>query len=218
MKKIFFTLALCMCAGAMFAQSNSILPQQGKVMEYSAAVKMPTGEQKIEIKQFVKSKDGDNVVITTQTGGKDLDVQYKISGEKIIISFKEMMNSALAQMGKVEVTEVSGDLSYPLTLEPDKQYDGVSMKVKGNIQGMDMNLEILMENRRAEGKESVTVPAGTFECIKVIEENVVRVMGQDQISEITSWYAPGTGMVKQYTNSMNGMITNTMELVKISDK
>lgn len=211
-------MALCLCAGAMFAQSNSIFPQEGKVMEYSAAVKMPTGEQKMEIKQFIKSKDGDNMVLTTQTGGKDIDVQYKIAGEKIIISFKEMMNSALAQMGKVEVTEVSGDLAYPLTLEPNKQYDGVSMKVKGTIQGMEMSLSISMENRRSEGKESITVPAGTFECIKVMEENVVQVMGQDQISEITTWYAPGIGMVKQYTNSMNGMVTNTMELVKISDK
>ncbi|MEG0517907.1 MAG: hypothetical protein RR555_03430 [Bacteroidales bacterium] len=218
MKKLFFIMAICLCAGAMFAQSNSIFPQEGKVMEYSAAVKMPTGEQKMEIKQFIKSKDGDNLVITTQTGGKNIDIQYKIAGAKIIISFQEMMNSALAQMGKVEVTEVSGDLAYPLTLEPNKQYDDVSMKIKGTIQGMEMTLSISMENRRAEGKESITVPAGTFECIKVLEENVVQVMGQDQISEITTWYAPGIGMVKQYTNSMNGMVTNTMELVKISDK
>lgn len=130
-----------------------------------------------------------------------------------------LMASSLCQLGgNFEITESTGDLTYPLTFEPNKEYDGASMKIKANVQGMDMVLNISMDNRRAEGKESITVPAGTYDCIKFMEETVINVMGQDQISELSSWYAPGVGMVKQVTSAMNGMVTTTMELVKISDK
>ncbi len=216
MKKALFTLAVCLFAGAAFAQS--IFPGEGKVLEYSAVVKSPMGEQKMDIKQYVKEKSGDKVTVVTETAGKEMSIDYKIDGNKIIIPLQEIMASSLAQMGNFEVVETTGDIVYPYDFEPGKEYDGAKMKIKANVQGMEMVMGLSMENRRSEGKESVTVPAGTFDCIKVVEEVVVQVMGQEQVTEITTWYAPGTGPVKQFTNSMNGMVTNTMELVKISDR
>lgn len=218
MKKMFLTLALCIFAGAIFAQENSIFPKEGKVMEYTADAKSPMGDQKMEIKQYIKAKDGDKVTVTTEMAGNKIDITYTIVGDKVTASFQDMMSSALSQLGKFELLESTGDFYYPLNLEANKEFPGVKMKIKANVQGMDLTFDITMDNRRAEGEESVTVPAGTFKCIKVVEENVVQVMGQDQLSEITTWYAPGVGLVKQYTNSMNGMVTNTMELTKISSK
>lgn len=216
MKKLLFTLALCFFAGASFAQI--MFPAEGKIMEYSATVTSPMGDQKMDIKQYVKSREGDKIVLTTETALHTFDIKYTLSGDKVTIPLKELMSSSLGQMGNFEVLESSGDITYPMDFEPGKTYDGGTMKIKATVQGMEVTMNLSMENRQAVGKESITVPAGTFECIKVTEEMVIQVMGQDQVSEMTSWYAPGTGLVKQFTSSMNGMVTNTMELTKITDK
>lgn len=217
MKKLVFTLALCLFAGAAFAQV--MFPQEGKVMEYSMKVKSPMGDQDLTAKQYLKSKTATEAVVVTDAMGQNMETVYTLADNQVTLSLKNLLASSMgAAAGSLEVVEGTGLLVYPFELEVGKEYEPITAKIKGNMQGMELSMDLSMENRKAEAKESVTVPAGTFECVKLVEELVIKVMGQEQITETTSWYAIGVGLVKQTTNALNGMVANTMELTKISDK
>jgi hypothetical protein len=56
--------------------------------------------------------------------------------------------------------------------------------------------------------ESVTVPAGTFEAVKVVTQL------PEGKGSITAWYVPDIGMVKQdiQATTENGPVTSTMAL------
>lgn len=217
MKKLLLTWALCLFAGAAFAQM--MFPQEGKILEYSMSVKSPMGNQDGVAKQSVKSRTADQVVVLTEAMNNVLEIPYKTADQNVSISLKELLASSMGQSGaQLEVVESSGDIMYPFDFVVGKEYEGATAKIKGKIQGMDLTIDMSMENRKAEAKESVTVPAGTFECIKVVEELVMKFMGQEQITETATWYAPGVGMIKQTTSAMNGMMNSVTELTKISDK
>ena len=67
------------------------------------------------------------------------------------------------------------------------------------------------------GKESVTVPAGTFEnCLKVsyIEKSN---MGEESMKEyVTAWYAPGIGLVKEESKTKGGELIELQTLESVS--
>lgn len=67
------------------------------------------------------------------------------------------------------------------------------------------------------GKESVTVPAGTFEnCLKIsyIEKSN---MGEESMKEyVTAWYAPGIGLVKEESKTKGGELIELQTLESVS--
>jgi len=61
--------------------------------------------------------------------------------------------------------------------------------------------------------EQVTVPAGTFTCVRVDQEYDTTVEGSDSPVHVTvrSWYARGVGLVRDETLEDN-IVTSTLEL------
>jgi hypothetical protein len=96
--------------------------------------------------------------------------------------------------------------------EPTKQFlknpltSGDSWQWKGK--GM-MGLEI-DESNQVSGPESVSVPAGSFDAMKVMTKVV---QGGAPVTK-TYWYAPGVGMVKSMTDT--GAVKSTTELLEHS--
>ena len=96
--------------------------------------------------------------------------------------------------------------------EPTKQFlknpltSGDSWQWKGK--GM-MGLEI-DESNEVSGPESVSVPAGSFDAMKVMTKVV---QGGAPVTK-TYWYAPGVGMVKSMTDT--GAVKSTTELLEHS--
>lgn len=94
--------------------------------------------------------------------------------------------------------------------QPTKQFlknplkSGDSWQWKGK--GM-MNLDI-NESNEVSGPESVTVPAGTFQAMKVMTKVV---QGGAPVTK-TYWYAGGVGMVKSMTDT--GAVKSTTELLE----
>ena len=96
--------------------------------------------------------------------------------------------------------------------EPTKQFlknpltSGASWHWHGK--GM-MGFEI-DETNEVSGPETVTVPAGTFEAMKV---QTIVVQGVAPVTKIY-WYAPGVGLVKSMTDT--GSVKSTTELLEYS--
>ena len=54
-------------------------------------------------------------------------------------------------------------------------------------------------DRKVIGRESVTTPAGTFDCYVVEETMTAKAMMVNEKTRQVSWYARGIGLVRQQT-------------------
>ncbi len=107
--------------------------------------------------------------------------------------------------------EITGDnLDLPASLSVDQDLGGGTMSMKsymGTMKIMEMNFTI--KERKVEKKESVTVPAGTFDCYKITYILEYKMMGKMRLSKSAAWYAKNAGMVKQESYTEDGKLTGS---------
>lgn len=131
----------------------------------------------------------------------------KCIGGIIMMDMKMFIPSAQQeQMGNVSATGQESYLEYPPNMkEGDVLKDGeFSMDFKMQS-GIGAHISVDITNRKVAGKESITTPAGTWDCIKITYHSKVVLkigIGIPINSDVTEWYAPGFGTVK--TESKGG--------------
>jgi hypothetical protein len=95
-------------------------------------------------------------------------------------------------------------LEYPSNMkEGDVLKDGHFSMDFTSASGMNGHMNIDITNRRVNAKESVTTPAGTWNCFKITYHTKMLMkmgIGIPMNSDITEWYAPGFGVVKSESN------------------
>jgi len=77
--------------------------------------------------------------------------------------------------------------------------------------GINAHLEVEIKNRKIEGKESITTPAGTWDCFKITYHSKVVVkigIGIPINANVTEWYASGFGVVKTEANGAKTEVTS----------
>ena len=67
-----------------------------------------------------------------------------------------------------------------------------------------------------EGEESISTPAGTFDCF-VITHDFETKMGLKIIGKSKQWLAEGVGLVKQINYSKNGKVNSSSEPTKFEE-
>lgn len=87
-----------------------------------------------------------------------------------------------------------------------KSKDGAEMPM------MKMNIKIT--NRKIEAKESVTCPAGTFECYKISEDVEMKSIFTVRAKSI-NWFSQEVGNVKVESYKENGKFVSKSELTEI---
>jgi len=108
---------------------------------------------------------------------------------------------------QVSLTSDKLDLPNNLTVGQTLK-EGTATMVISN-QGMKlMTMNIHVYNRKVETKETITVPAGTYECFKITYDVESKVIFKVQ-GIAAEWYAKGIGMVKQETYDSKGKITGS---------
>lgn len=92
-----------------------------------------------------------------------------------------------------------------------KLKDGkIEMEVIGGPMPIRMLVSII--NRKVEGEEQLTTPAGTFDCVKISQDIVTKSIITMTISSV-EWYAEGVGVVRSET-LRKGKLTGYSELTK----
>jgi hypothetical protein len=114
-----------------------------------------------------------------------------------------------AQQEQFRAAMAAGDayLEYPASLNTgDKLKDGYFTADAASSTGVKTSIEIKISERKVEAKETITTPAGTWECFKIIAMNIITTriagIGIPIKLEVTEWFAPGFGVVK--TESKTG--------------
>lgn len=227
--KTFLAALLLLVSHTVFSQNNvcesSYYPfQKGTKMELTHYDKKgkPSGITKQHILELTEIAGGIKATIeTTSTDEKGKNEQQmtfdmECRDNSVYVDMRSMMNpSSMAGMKDMEM-EISGDaLVMPNELTPGMALPDGQMEMKAMMNGMAlMNMKLSITNRKVEGMETVTTPAGTFDCVKLTQETELKTIVKMKMST-TTWFAKGVGMVKTENYDKNGKLEGSSVLTKL---
>jgi hypothetical protein len=129
------------------------------------------------------------------------------------IDFQSLMSGPMLQQNPDMQAEITGtDIEWPNNLSVGQELPDANVSMKMNMGGISMTMEMDITARKVEKKETVTTPAGTFDCYVVYSETHSKMMMANQTFPSRTWLAEGVGMVKNESYNKNGKLTNYMLL------
>jgi hypothetical protein len=197
---------------------------EGGTWNYFATVS--TGDN-YSFTNTITSTRSDGFTLTIQFDDLTLTQEWTCSVEGILAIQMGGGNAGLLTTGdtrlELETRNVSG-VTYPSEILPGSTWN-YSLDFTGtmNIAGQTADVSgDTQSNYTAIGIESVTVPAGTFDAIKIEIPNTINITSTFQGTTVpitvngttTSWFAQGIGWIRSVSSSDFGGIatTETIEL------
>ena len=198
---------------------------EGATFEYTSYDKKGSEEGKINYKVTNVTGSGDNISATmvmdiSDKKGNTYSSEYDITcdGNVVKVDFKSLMNEQmLSQMGDIEMDITGTDIEWPNSLNVGQSLPDGNLNVKMKMSGaINMNMNVETINRKVEKQESITTPAGTFDCYVVYSETKTKMMVGNQVSPSRVWLAEGVGMVKQESYNKSGKLMTSSMLTQFS--
>jgi hypothetical protein len=171
----------------------------------------------------VKSHSGGTTifhVLTIDSKGKELvntDYSLVCDGKMVTADQKKIVASTVAaNITDPNVhTQVRGDnLSTPLELSAGQQLPDSEIDIDVKSSSISMTVKVKTKNRKVEGTETITVPAGTFECIVITAETETMALVPKK-TKSKSWMAKGVGLVRLDTYDKKGKLEKTEVLTRV---
>jgi hypothetical protein len=199
--------------------------EEGSTFQYT----MYDKKDKVEgVTDYVVSKvenDGGNTMATmkltyTDDKGKNvLESDYNITctGNGVKIDYESLFPSEMKKqyedMG-MEMEITGTDIEIPNDLSAGQTLDDANLSVTMDMGAMKMKINVETFDRKVEKMESITTPAGTFDCYLITEKSKSKVMMANVEMSNKVWISEGVGMIKQESYGKNGKLMSRMELTK----
>jgi hypothetical protein len=152
--------------------------------------------------------------------GKEIyktDYKFTCTGNMVNVDYKSLIPASMLEQYKDMEMDISGtDLELPNNLSVGQQLSDANITMKLSMSGITMNTTIDLVNRSVEKKESVTTPAGTFDCYVIYTDNNVKAMMVKQAFPSRVWFSEGVGMIKQESYNKNGKLMGSTVLTTYS--
>ncbi len=144
------------------------------------------------------------------------DYDITCQSNRISIDMNSMMSPDLFQQFQDAKVEVSGtNIDLPNDLSAGMTLPNAEMNASIDLSGIKMKLDVMMTDRKVEGTESVTTPAGTFDCYVITYTSYVK-MGFKRTGSAKQWLAEGVGLVKQEDYNKKGKVTSSSLLTSLT--
>jgi hypothetical protein len=145
-----------------------------------------------------------------------LEYEMKCEDGTFYVDMKNLIDPKSMEAFKgMEISVDSKDMMYPAVLSAGQTLPDANITVSAATSGVSlMNLTINITNRKVIGTESVTVPAGTFECFKITYDVETKMMFK-VYATVTEYVNMGVGNVKTETFDKKGKISGTTQLVEL---
>jgi len=132
------------------------------------------------------------------------------------IDMKNYMNQqSMESYEDMEMTMEGGNLEIPGNLKAGDVLKNGDMKMSFSSGGMTvMNMTVAITNRKVDAVESITTPAGTFECYKISYDIATKMMINIR-AKGTEWYSKDVGMVKSESYSSDGKLMGSTVLASV---
>jgi len=227
MKKIIVLLVVSFLTSMSFAQNcESYFPQEiNKKYEYTdydkkdkvigTTVKTVVAKNEIPggVEIRIKEEDFSEGVDTATS------IEYTIKCENGIMSMDmESIMMSQDQMQAYEGMETkvdADDLTIPTDAKAGDELSGGKVVAEVFNEGMRvMSMTFTILDRKVDAVESLTTPAGTFECLKITSHvEMVMIIGFKMT--IIEWYAKDIGVVKSIAYSKKGKKISSTILTNI---
>jgi len=146
------------------------------------------------------------------------DFDFYCQGGKFYFDMKQYLKDMqMDQFEDMEVGIESEDLSFPSQLNTGDMLEDASITITVKSGGMKlMSMVVRITDRKVEGMETVSTPAGTFECHKISYNVESKSMFTITMKEIT-WYAKGVGAVKTEDYNKKGKLEGYSILTRLKN-
>jgi len=162
------------------------------------------------LQQIIDPKKGD-VLTTSESEWTCEGGVVRFSMDAINISGTDMTATGM------DVTVEGDQMDIPSDLTPGQTLSDVSYHITMKLSGINMmDRNFFIKNRKVEKEESITTPAGTFNCIKIsyTTESSGKSGGMSKPMLTSIWYSKDVGMVR-VENYNDGKVSNSQVLTKI---
>ena len=218
MKKIIALFLICQsflgytqnCPDYYFLQNNktievSMYTKKGKENgKHIYTVSNPNKSGSAVVASEVFDKEGKSISKGTNTmkcdnGALMMDIKMSMTDEQQ----KKFANAKAASDNFIE---------YPATIKEGDNLKDASLTMHMNSAGQDQTVEVNTINRKVVGKESVSSPAGTWDCFKITftSKILIKTMGLSipVNMDITEWFCAGFGVVKTESRYGTTLVTS----------
>jgi hypothetical protein len=219
MKPILLLLLLMLAGNLAFSQNcNFYYLQDGKVAEITFYTKKGEESGKGIYTVTAASKSGNAANSTVRSEifnkkGKSIAKgtnNIKCDNGVFMVDLKAFISPEQQEQIKADAKAADVYLSYPSNMKAGDALPDGNMDL--DIQqdnGMKTHVDVKITDRKVEGQESITTPAGTWNCFKITYHSAIKValmgIGIPIKADITEWFAPNFGVVK--TESSKGSTT-----------
>ena len=146
-----------------------------------------------------KSVGTSSYVLTCENGSFSVDMKSMVSQEQMA-SFKDQ-----------KVTIQADKLDIPSNPQVGQLLKNGSVKITSESESpISLNLSILISNQKVAAIEEITVPAGTFKCVKITYDAESKMLFTIK-SKAAEWYAKEVGLVRSESyNSKDKLLGYTV--------
>ncbi|MDD3309658.1 MAG: hypothetical protein PHY69_06855, partial [Dysgonamonadaceae bacterium] len=177
MKKVLF-LAFMFCASFILNAQLAYFPSEGTVLTYHNLDKKGKIESKIVYKVESVKQSGENADVTyfVESYGKKDElvfkdrITFKKEGDKLFFDMSNFVNKgAFQQNGEIPATvEIEGNsLEVPINGTAGQSLPDANMTIASDMGFVKLKMTTNIVNRKVDDIEDLTVPAGTFNCMKI---------------------------------------------------
>lgn len=200
--------------------------QEGSEWEYenfNAKGKL-TGRNHQKVTSYSKTADGFvatvNSVMNDEKGKEVMkgDLEFKCDKGTMYLDMRNFISEEqLKAFQNYEMKIDSDNLEIPSKLNVGDNLGEGSVTITASGAPFPMKMTVTITDRKVEGKESLTTPAGTFDCFKISSKTTVQnQMGVTMTIQLSSveWIAPKVGVVKTESYNKNGKLNGSTVLSK----
>lgn len=156
---------------------------------------------------------------------KEKDVQakgnYKAMCENGVYKFEfgAMSPAAGQKRGKnMEMKMESDFLDIPNNPRAGQKLKDGKMQISMGTEGMAnmFKTQVKITDRKVDGVEKITTPAGTFDCVKISYNSQMKMSFMNTRTKTVQWFAKNVGMVRSETYNKRGKLSGYTELTKFN--
>ncbi len=161
-----------------------------------------------QVEATIKDKKGEDVMKNTY--------YVTCKNDTLYMDVNAQMPQLTEAFSTMEITMTGKQLAIPTKLTPGQTLPDANMEIQAASGGMNllkMNIDVV--ERKVEGKESLTTPAGTFECYKISQMTNTKMLVGKSFKTV-SWYTEKIGLIKTESYDKKGNLESYMVLTKFS--
>ncbi len=145
------------------------------------------------------------------------DVVMKCMGDAFYMDMSNLFPKDMAEIEGAEVLIDNNFSSFPSSPTAGQTLPDETSTMTIKLNGMQlMTMTIKTTNRKIEGYESITTPAGTYNCIKYTSDSEVKSLMTIKGKSVM-YFAKNVGVVRSESYDDKGKLQGTQVLTKFSE-